>query len=92
MRATIISVDGAQSARVRDLTDTGVGIVSDSPLDQGTDVIFNRGNLLVAARVVWTRGTEAGLEFYRPVPLDELTGTVAPPATQPDHDRLFFRN
>jgi len=92
MRATIITVDGAQSARVRDLTDTGAGIVADSPLAEGTDVIFNRSNLLVAARVVWTNGTEAGLEFYRPVPLEELTGNMACPAQQPSDDGLFFLN
>lgn len=92
MRATIITVDGAQSARVRDLTDTGAGIVSDSPLDEGTDIIFNRSNLLVAARVVWARGTEAGLEFYRPIPIEELTGGMACPAQQSSHDALFFRN
>ena len=90
MRATIITVDGAQSARVRDLTDTGAGIVSNSPLTEGTDVIFNRSNLLVAARVVWANGIEAGLEFYHPVPLEELTGSVAPPA-QEARDQLFFR-
>ena len=92
MRATIITVDGAQSARVRDLTDTGAGIVSDLPLDEGTDVIFNRSNLLVAARVVWTHGTEAGLEFYRPVPLEELTGSLAQPVAKPDGDGMFFQN
>jgi len=92
MRATIITVDGAQSARVRDLTETGAGIVSDSPLAEGSDVIFNRSNLLVAARVVWTRGTEAGLEFYRPVPIEELTGRMGPPPKQCGNDRLFFRN
>jgi len=92
MRATIITVDGAQSARVRDLTETGAGIVADSQLTEGSDVIFNRSNLLVAARVVWTRGTEAGLEFYRPVPIEELTGSMVPPPKQPADDRLFFRN
>ena len=91
MRATIITVEGAQSARVRDLTDAGAGIVSDSPVVEGTDVIFNRGNLLVAARVVWASGTEAGLEFYRPVPLEELTGSIAQPVTRPSGG-LFFQS
>jgi hypothetical protein len=86
MRATIISVDGAQSARVRDVTEMGAGILCDTPLRAGSDVIFNRGNLLVAARVVWSKGNEAGLEFYRPLPLEELTATLS------DQDRLFFQN
>jgi hypothetical protein len=91
MRATIITVDGAQSARVRELTDTGAVIVSNSPLAEGSDIIFNRGNLLVAARVVCAYGTEAGLEFYRPVPIEELTGSMAPPPQQPAHQGMFFR-
>lgn len=92
MRATIITVDGAQSARVRDLTEDGAGIVSDSPLAQGTDVIFNRSNLLVAARVLWTKGTEADLEFYRPVSVEELTGTMTAPVCRPSEGGVFFRD
>ena len=84
IRATIITVDGAQSARVRDLATTGAGIVSDRALDPGSDVIFKRGNLLVAARVVWASGNEAGLEFYRPLPLEELTQSF------PADKQLFF--
>lgn len=92
MRATMITVDGAQSARVRELTDTSAVIVSGSPLAEGTDVIFSRSNLLVAARVVWSHGTEAGLEFYRPVPVDELTGAIAPRPQQQSQEGLFFHS
>lgn len=91
MRATIISVDGSQSARVRDLTDTGAGILCETPLATGTDVIFRRGDLLVAARVVWAKSAEAGLEFYRPLPFEELTGSMAP-AHEPHHNGLLFQN
>lgn len=85
MRATIISVEGAQSARVRDLGTSGAGIVCNTPLDAGSDVIFKRGDLLVAARVVWSEHNKAGLEFYRPLPLEELTGSAA------GNDQLFFQ-
>lgn len=91
MRATIVSVDGAQSARLRDLGGTGAGILCDTPLDPGSDVIFKRGNLLVAARVVWARRNEAGLEFYRPLPIEELTGTVSAAGGEPSGG-LFFQN
>jgi hypothetical protein len=92
MRATIISVDGAQSARVRDLTESGAGIVCNTPLKRGTDVIFNRGDLLIAARVAWSEGNEAGLEFYRPLPFEQLTESMAPSAPKPRADGLFFQN
>ena len=92
MRATVISVDGAQSARVRDLAETGAGILCDTPLTAGSDVIFKRGTLLVAARVVWTDGAEAGLEFYRPLPLEEFTGTLTETRHDPGNsDGLFFQ-
>jgi hypothetical protein len=92
MRATIITVDGAQSARVRELTDAEAVVVSNSPLAEGSDIIFNRSNLLVAARVVWVNGIEAGLEFYRPVPIEELMGGMTSPSQQSSHDRLFFQS
>lgn len=35
-------------------------------------MIFKRGPIFAAAHVVWTKGTSAGLEFYRPLPDDKL--------------------
>lgn len=91
LRATIISIDGAQSVRVRDLTDTGAGVLCDTPLASGTDVIFRRGDLLVAARVVWTEGKEAGLEFYRPLPFEGLTANMKRP-TREASKGIFFQS
>jgi hypothetical protein len=31
------------------------------------DALFNRGDLFAAARIVWSEGKEAGLQFYREV-------------------------
>ena len=72
MRATMISTEGAQTARIRDLTSSGAGIACDRPPASGTDVILNRGELFIAARVVWSDATSAGLEFYREVPVEEV--------------------
>ena len=76
MRATLVTAEGVQSARVRDLTSSGAGIVCDRPPERGSDVILKRGDLFVAARVVWSDATSAGLEFYREAPLDELVGAL----------------
>lgn len=76
MRATLVTTGGVQSARVRDLTSSGAGIVCDSPPEAGSDVILKRGDLFVAARVVWSDRTSAGLEFYREAPLEELAGAL----------------
>ncbi|HEX2803108.1 MAG TPA: PilZ domain-containing protein [Sphingomicrobium sp.] len=72
MRTTLITSAGAQQARVRDLTSTGAGIACQVPIEHGSDVILKRGDLFIAARVVWVDGNSAGLEFYREIPLGEL--------------------
>jgi hypothetical protein len=74
MRATMISTEGAQTARIRDLTSSGAGIACDRPPEKGADVILKRGDVFIAAKVVWSDGKSAGLEFYREVPLEEVTG------------------
>ena len=76
MRATLVTAEGVQSARVRDLTSGGAGIVCDCPPEAGSDVILKRGDLFVAARVVWADENSAGLEFYREAPLGELVGAL----------------
>lgn len=78
MTATLISTDCVQKARIRDLTTNGAQIACDTPVNRGSDVVLKRGDLFIAARVAWAQGTSAGLEFYRPVDLDELMGAAAP--------------
>ena len=65
MQATIISPEGPQRVFVKDLTLTGARIQWEYPLEDGWDVIFKRGEEFRAARVAWTWGDEAGLQFYR---------------------------
>jgi hypothetical protein len=72
MTATLISADCVQRARIRDLTSTGAGILCDTPIERGADVILKRGDLFIAARVAWANGQGAGLEFYRSLPTTEL--------------------
>jgi len=74
MRATLITTEGAQSVRVRDLTSSGAGIVCDWPPEAGADVILRRSELFIAARVAWTNGSSAGLEFYREVAVEDIAG------------------
>lgn len=79
MRATLIAADGAQTVRLKDLTSEGAGIACQVPLRFGTDVILRRGDLFIAARVVWAEGMTAGLEFYRPL-TSEWRELVAQPS------------
>lgn len=78
MSATVVGADGAQNVRVRDLTSSGAGISCDRPLEPGSDVLFKRGRMLVAARVAWANRAFAGLEFYRLISVEELAATLPP--------------
>lgn len=64
MQATIISPAGPQLAIIRDMTLTGARIQPERPLEQDWELIFKRGADIRPARVVWTTGEEAGLQFY----------------------------
>ena len=65
LSAIVISPDGAQAARIRDLSSSGVHIFCERPPTIDSDVIFKRGDVFAAARVAWSDKAEAGLEFYR---------------------------
>jgi hypothetical protein len=64
MNAIVIDADGRQPVRVKNLTVSGVRISTARRLHVDSDVIFERGTMFVAARVVWSKPEEAGLEFY----------------------------
>ena len=72
LNATIISAEGTQLARIKDLSANGVRISCGRPLTEHSDVIFERDTIFVAARVAWTSKTVAGLEFYRQLNASEL--------------------
>ena len=65
--ATLVSPAGTLWVRVRDFSPTGCQIVSEEELPSGVDTMFQRADLFVAARIVWSEGKEAGLQFYREV-------------------------
>ena len=65
--ATLCMPDGWKNVRVKDYSDTGVRFFSNHSIPVGIDVIFKLGEIFSAARVVWSTGTEAGLEFYREI-------------------------
>lgn len=79
MLATVLAPDGARQARVRDVSRSGAQLAVHGPLAIDTDVIFKRGSIFVAARVVWSDDRNAGLMFYRdllPYELDSTFQTV----------------
>ena len=65
--ASIVTPRGDQQVRVRDLSETGVRVWCEYEIPALADVIFKRGNVFAAAHVMWVKGQEAGLEFYRAI-------------------------
>ena len=63
--ATVVSPQGSHHVRVRDLSKTGAQVVAEEPLPSGVDAIFQHKGVFAAARIVWSRQKEAGLQFYR---------------------------
>jgi hypothetical protein len=64
LSATLVIRDGSHPVRVRDLSRIGAHVVAEEALPSGVDAIFKRGGTFAAARIVWSKGKEAGLEFY----------------------------
>jgi hypothetical protein len=76
--ATVVTPDGPQRARIRNLSSGGAQISCNRPPLTGGDVILKWGDMFLAAQVIWTAGTEAGVEFYRPLDLTDLATAVQP--------------
>ena len=83
MRGTVFAPSGAHLVWIRDVSRTGALVNSESPLAEDCDVIFKRGPIFAAAHVAWTKGTSAGLQFYRPLEDDKLLRASEP---APGHD------
>ena len=65
--AQLQSEDGQIQVRVKDLSNTGARVICYATLRPGSDVMFQHQGLFVPAYVIWVKGDEVGLGFYRDV-------------------------
>ena len=65
LSARLISVLGIATVRVKDLSTTGAHIIDVEGLAIGDDVAFHCRDDFHVAEIVWIKGREAGLRFYR---------------------------
>lgn len=72
LNATILSERGWHTARISDLSASGVRVSCANPPNANCDVIFKKGSTFVAARVIWADKTGAGLQFYRELGPEDL--------------------
>ncbi len=75
MIATVYAPDGAHQVRVRDISVSGAQLASEGSIPVESDVIFKRGTIFAAARVVWSDERQTGLRFYRDLTSQELDST-----------------
>lgn len=76
MTGVLVGRDGTQKVTIRDVSKSGAQIATRDRIGEGSDVLLSRGPLFAAAKVVWARGAEAGLKFYRDLSTDEVEGTL----------------
>lgn len=78
LRATVFTPRGAYAVWLRDISSSGALVAGKDRLPGDCDVIFERGPLFAAARVVWSNDTGAGLEFYRNLSDRDLASVELP--------------
>ena len=62
--------------RIRDLSAKGAQVVLESDTEMAKcDVLLKRGDLCTAAKVVWIKGDEIGLTFYREISQEKLASS-----------------
>jgi len=76
MTGVLVGRDGAQKVTIRDVSKSGAQIATRDRIGKGCDVLLSRGPMFAAAQVVWAKGAEAGLKFYRDLSPDEVEGTL----------------
>lgn len=79
MTGTLLTADGVQKIRVRDISAMGAQILPTSGIPKNCDAVFKRGSLFVPAHVVWSNSREAGLRFYRELSAQELEDAFKSP-------------
>lgn len=79
MAATLFTPDGAVAVRVRDLSPGGANVTANQSLPGTCDLIFKRGTLFAAGRIVWSDENEGGIRFYRELSADEVAASHSGP-------------
>ena len=80
---------GEIEARLRDLSRKGALVECQTVPPVGTEVVFNRGNTSIPARVAWTGADRVGLEFAYMI--DEHEVLVQLKRTSGDQNQPRFR-
>lgn len=75
LRAKLITLGGARTATLVDLSQTGARLAMDEPLSRGSDTVLCWAGLEAFGRVSWSDKRQCGIEFYDPLPPSALIHT-----------------
>ena len=78
MRGMIFTPAGATNVLIRNISSNGARVSADDPPQAGCDIIFKRGPIFAAARVVDSDRSGASVQFYRPLADSELASAHLP--------------
>lgn len=78
MTGTLLMTEGALDVKIRNISGSGALVCAGRSIQPGCDVLFKKGPLVVAATVVWSRGKQSGLRFYRDLSTDDLACAFHP--------------
>lgn len=65
--------------KLRNLSANGALVESDSLPVEGAEIRFKRGDLIVAGKVIWVRGSRAGINFHNQLTPEALLRHVPTP-------------
>lgn len=92
LSARIRTTDGQIDVRLRNLSQTGALLEADDLPPVGSEVVFERGETIVPARVAWSKGRRFGIEFHTPIEESELLIHIRPAAKPVEQPTVFRRS
>ena len=86
MAATLEVSGRAISVKLRNLSAEGAQIEGDQLPVEGTELLFRKGELAVAGRIIWTKGKQAGISFVQKLETQAVLNHIAVPRPRMEPD------
>ena len=86
MAATLEVAGRAISVKLRNLSADGAQVEGDQLPIEGTSVLFRKGELAIAGRVIWTKGRQAGISFAQKLETQAVLNHIAVPRPRMEPD------
>ena len=91
LTAKVKTADRVIDVRLRNLSQNGALLEAETPPDVGTELIFERGETVVKARVAWTSEGRFGIAFLDPIEESEVLVHVGRPKAVVAEPKQLYR-